>query len=200
LASLGEDGRVVDVALVSVVSSAAVAVVVTAAQIVTAAADRRIQLRMKRDELTWAARTSALQGTADVAVRLRRLLHADLLGVESAALSEDLHAALLALNDQLGMVAMYATDAVSTALDNVLFGIRGLRPGSADLWRDIDRVRREKELAIDAGDFEVAAQRRADEVQLLRRLGLPDAPEGLQALRRALDRLISAIRSEVASI
>ena len=128
---------------------------------------------MKRDELAWAARTSALQGTADVAVRLQRLLRAELLGVDSAALSDDLHTALLALNNQLGMVAMYATPAVSSALDGVLMGIRGLQPGSTELWRDIDRVRAEKTRAIDAGDFALAGQRREDERELMNKLGLP---------------------------
>jgi hypothetical protein len=187
------------VALASVISSASVAVVATAAQVITAVGDRRAARRMKRDELSWEAKASALQHTADVAARMRRLLSASLLHFDSAELAEGMHAALTRIDDQLGMVEMYSSPEVSAALDSVLLAVRDLQPGSADKWRAIDLVRKQKEVALGASDWDRAAALLARERALLAEVGFPNGTDTLRILRGKVESLIGVIRKEVSS-
>ncbi|MGN6607355.1 MAG: hypothetical protein ACTHMS_10160 [Jatrophihabitans sp.] len=185
------------VAIASVISSAAVAVVATGAQVSTAIGDRRASWAMKREELAWPARMAVLQQVADVAAHLRQLLRAQMFGGDQAESAAELRAALDRLQSLVGPVEMYASPELSEALDLLRYGLRDLKSGSPEQWQQLDDAQRAKEAALDAQDWDRAAEQRRAERRALRALGLPDRAGGLEALVEQVDRVITAVRADV---
>jgi hypothetical protein len=183
------------VALISVTSSAVVAVVASGTQAAIASANRRHERTLEVERRIWSDQSAMLAQVTAYVLSLKRLL----VDFEGRNDPDAILPALRESRDRLDgelatTVELLGSERVRVLLNLVRHALRRLDLDDTDRWQQLRASRQEKERQFDVGDFEAAAEARARELELFKALGLDPFP---RAMRGTLDDLTDALRAEV---
>lgn len=185
------------IAVVSVLSSAAVAVLATGSQLWIALSSRSESRRSRIEERLWDQRVDVLTQVARVAIRAQQVAGGPEEEVPDPNIVKEIQEVARVLRGELATaMAMYGPERVRSGYMALVRSFAAVElTASPQAWAKVSEARRQKESALDASDFEQAAEARQRERGALTRIGFVGG--SLYEAERLATEVLDAVRDEL---